>query len=100
MKVIPSYEEQISFQVEQRRLAVELIKLVSDLWYENNIELYLFRNQLLDRNVGEILNLLEYAKEFVQKPISFKHVVEIARKIDAMNLPPAKIDLGKLTYVY
>jgi glyceraldehyde 3-phosphate dehydrogenase len=100
MKLMPSYEEQLSLQVEQRRLAVELIKLVSDLWYENNIELYLFRNQLLDRNVGEILNLLEYATEFVQKPISLKHVVEVARKIDAMNLPPAKIDLGKLTYVY
>ncbi len=100
MKLKQNYEKQISLQVEQRRLAVELIKLVSDLWYENNIELYLFRNQLLDRNVGEILNLLEYAKEFVQKPISFEHVVSIAKKIRAMNLPPAKIDLGKLTYVY
>jgi len=96
----PSYEDQLSLQVEQRRLAVDLIKLVSDLWYENNIELYLFRNQLLDKNVGEILNLNEYAKEFVQKPISFRHMVEIAKKIQEMNLPPAKIDLGKLTYVY
>ncbi len=95
-----NYEKQISLQVEQRRLAVELIKLVSDLWYENNIELYLFRNQLLDRNVGEILNLMEYAKEFVQKPLSFEYVVSIARKIHSMNLPPAKIDLGKLTYVF
>ncbi len=78
---MPSYEDQLSLQVEQRRLAVELIKLVSDLWYENNIELYLFRNQLLDRNVGEILNLMEYAREFVQKPISFASLVKIARKI-------------------
>ena len=85
---MPSYEDQLSLQVEQRRLTVELIKLVSDLWYENNIELYLFRNQLLDRNVGEILNLLEYAREFVQKPISFSAMVKIARKIHAMNLPP------------
>lgn len=96
----PSYEDQLSLQVEQRRLAVDLIKLVSDLWYENNIELYLFRNQLLDKNVGEILNLMEYAKEFVQKPISLCHMVQIAAKIKDMNLPPAKIDLGKLTYVF
>ena len=66
MKLMPSYEDQLSLQVEQRRLAVELIKLVSDLWYENNIDLYLFRNQLVDRNVGEILNLVDNAREFVQ----------------------------------
>ncbi len=100
MKLMPSYEDQLLLQVEQRRLAVELIKLVSDLWYENNIDLYLFRNQLVDRNVGEILNLVDYAREFVQKPVSFSTMVKIARKIHAMNLPPAKIDLGKLTYVY
>jgi len=70
MKLMKSYEEQLSQQVEQRRMTVELIKVISDLWYENNIELFLFRNQLIDRNVSEILNLLDYSKEFVQKPIS------------------------------
>ena len=66
MKLMKSYEEQLSQQVEQRRMTVELIKVISDLWYENNIELFLFRNQLIDRNVSEILNLLDYSKEFVQ----------------------------------
>lgn len=95
-----SYEEQLSRQVDQRRMTVELIKLISDLWYENNIELFIFRNQLIDRNVSEILNLLDYAKEFVQKPISIDHMVQIAQKIKDMDLPPAKIDIGKLAYVY
>jgi len=94
------YEEELSSQVVQRRMTVELIKLISDLWYENNIELVLFRNQLIDRNVSEILNLLDYAKEFVQKPITIFNMVKIAQKIQQMELPPAKIDLGKLSYVY
>ena len=100
MKLMKSYEDQLSLQVEQRRLAVDLIKLVSDLWYDNNIELYIFRNQLLDRNVGEILKLMEYAREFVQKPLSFSELVTIAKKVQQMNLPPAKLDLGKLAYVF
>ena len=100
MKLMESYEDQLSLQVEQRRLAVDLIKLVSDLWYDNNIELYIFRNQLLDRNVGEILKLMEYAREFVQKPLSFSELVTIAKKVQQMNLPPAKLDLGKLAYVF
>ena len=100
MKLTKSYEEQLSLEVEQRRMTVELIKLISDLWYENNIELFLFRNQLIDRNVSGILNLLDYAKEFVQKPISMKHMLKIAQTIQSMDLPPSKIDLGKLAYVY
>lgn len=100
MKLMSSYEEQLSQQVELRRNTVELIKVISDLWYENNIELFLFRNQLIDRNVSEILNLLDYAKEFVQKPISMKNVLHIAQRIQKMDLHPSKIDIGKLAYVF
>ncbi len=100
MKLMSSYEEQLSEQVELRKMTVELIKVISDLWYENNIELFLFRNQLIDRNVSEILNLLDYAKEFVQKPISMKNVLHIAQRIQKMDLHPSKIDIGKLAYVF
>ena len=82
MKLMNSYEEQLSKEVELRRMTVELIKIISDLWYENNIELFLFRNQLIDRNVSEILNLLDYSKEFVQKPISMKHMLQIAKRLN------------------
>lgn len=95
-----TFEKDLSFQVNRRRATVELIKIISDLWYDNTVELVLFRNQLLDRNVSEILSLIEYAKEFVQKPISIFDTVEMARKIKGLDLPPAKIDLGKLDYVY
>lgn len=79
---------------------MKLINLISDLWYKNNIELVLFRNQLIDRNVSEILNLVDYSKEFVQKPISVFDMVKIAQKIQSMEMSPAKIDLGKLSYVF
>lgn len=100
MKKNSTYEDQLSKQVELRKKTVELIKLISDLWYDNNIELVLFRNQLVDRNVSEILNLLDYSREFVQKRISMAKMIKIAQKIQAMEIAPAKIDLGKLTYVY
>ena len=90
MKLMKSYEEQLSQQVEQRRMTVELIKVISDLWYENNIELFLFRNQLIDRNVSEILNLLDYSKEFVQKPISMSDMLKIAQKIHEDGFTPFK----------
>ncbi|MFC7358591.1 glyceraldehyde-3-phosphate dehydrogenase [Jejudonia soesokkakensis] len=94
------YEKELSFQTDRRKATVEFIKIVSDLWYDKSIELVLFRNQLIDRNVSEILNLHEYAGEFVQKPISIFDSVEIAQAIQKIDLPPAKLDIGKLTFEY
>ncbi|MCF4100908.1 glyceraldehyde-3-phosphate dehydrogenase [Gillisia sp. M10.2A] len=94
------YEKELAFQADRRRASVEFIKIVSDLWYDKSIELVLFRNQLINRNVSDILNLHEYAGEFVQKPISIFDSVEIAQAIKDLDLPPAKLDIGKLTYEY
>ncbi len=100
MPINETYENELAFQADRRRATVEFIKIVSDLWYDKSIELVLFRNHLIDRNVSEILNLHEYACEFVQKPISIFDSVEIAQAINNLDLPPAKLDIGKLTYEY
>ena len=98
MSFIETYENQLALQADRRRATVEFIKIVSDLWYDKSIELVLFRNQLIDRNVSEILNLHEYAREFVQKPISIFDSVEIAQAIKTLDIPPAKLDIGKLPH--
>jgi glyceraldehyde 3-phosphate dehydrogenase len=94
------YEKELSFQTDRRKAAVSFINIISDLWYDKSIELIIFRNQLIDRNVSEILNLHEYAGAFVEKPISIFDSVEIAQAIQTLHLPPAKLDIGKLTYEF
>ncbi len=94
------YEKELAFQADRRRAGVDLIKVISDLWYDKSIELVLFRNQLIDKNVSDIMNLHEYAGEFVGKPISVFDTVEIADAIFSMDLPPSKLDIGKLTYEF
>lgn len=100
MTTLKVYEKELSLQANRRRASVEFIKIVSDLWYDKSIELVLFRNQLIDRSVSEIINLHEYAGEVVQKPISIFDSVEIAKAIQSLDLPPSKLDIGKLTYEY
>ena len=100
MGIKNTYEKELAFQADRRKATVEVIKIVNDLWYEKAIELVLFRNQLIDKNVSEILNLHEYAVEFVQKPISIFDSIEIAQAINTLDFPPAKLDIGKLTYEY
>jgi glyceraldehyde 3-phosphate dehydrogenase len=94
------YEKEIAFQADRRKAGVEFIKIISDLWYDKSIELVLFRNQLIDKNVSEIINLHEYAVAFVSKPINIFDSVEIANAIVDLDLPPSRIDIGKLTYEY
>lgn len=95
-----SFEKELAFQADRRKATTEFIKIISDLWYDKSIEIVLFKNPLIDRNVSDIIQLHEYAGEFVQKPISIFDSVEILRAINDLKLPPAKLDIGKLTYEY
>jgi glyceraldehyde 3-phosphate dehydrogenase len=100
MNNLTPFEKEIAFQADRRKATVEFIKIVSDLWYDKAIELVLFRNQLIDKSVSEILNLHEYAGNFVEKPISIFDSVDILKAIKTLDIPPAKLDIGKLTYEY
>ena len=95
-----SYEKEVAFQANRRKAGVEFIKTISDLWYDKSIEMVLFRNQLIDKNVSEIINLHEYAGEFVGKPISIFDSLEIVKAILTLDLPPSKLDIGKLTFEF
>ncbi len=100
MSQVDTYEKELIYQADKSKVAVELIKIVSDLWYDKSIELVFFRNKLINNNVSEILNLHEYAADFVEKPISIFDLVEVAQGIKNLNLPPSKLDVGKLTHEY
>jgi glyceraldehyde 3-phosphate dehydrogenase len=95
-----NYEKEVAFQADRRKSGVEFITIISELWYDKSIEMVLFRNQLIDKNVSEIINLHQYAGEFVGKPINLFDTVEIAKAILSLDLPPSKLDIGKLSYEY
>ena len=98
MAKILNYEEEVLSQAKTRRATVEFITIVNDLWYDKSIELVLFRNPLIDKRANEVLNLINYAKEFVNKPISIHDALDIATAIRQIDLPSAKLDIGKLAY--
>lgn len=95
-----NFEKELSFQADRRRASVKFISIVNELWFDKSIELVLFRNSLINMNVGEILKLHEHAGKFVDKPISIFDSTEVAESIKNLKLPPSKLDIGKLTYEY
>ena len=92
------YEKEVALQAQTRRATIEFINIVHDLWYDKSIELVLFRNPLVDKRASEVLNLIDYAKEFVNKPITIHDALSIAKAIQQVDLPSSKLDIGKLAY--
>lgn len=100
MSTITNYEKEVVNQAQVRRATTEFINIVNDLWYDKSIELVLFRNPLVDKRASEVLNLIDYAKEFVAKSITIEDALEIAKAIQTIDLPPSKLDIGKLAYEF
>jgi glyceraldehyde 3-phosphate dehydrogenase len=98
MQEICNYEEELQQATAQRKSAVELINIINELWYENSIELVLFRNTLIDKTVSQVLNLMNYSRDFVNKPIRISRVLDVAKAVKQSSEMPARIDLGKLSY--
>ncbi|MGL5235855.1 MAG: glyceraldehyde-3-phosphate dehydrogenase [Empedobacter falsenii] len=95
-----SYDQQLASFNEMSKKVVEFIKIVSDLWYDQSVELVIFRNQLVDKNVSDIVNLHQYAEEFVEKKIAIDDTLAIAKAISEAKLPPSRLDVGKLAKEY
>ena len=97
MKAAQGYENELKSHIERERAAVKLSSKVGELQYDKGIELVLFRNHLTDVTVSEILNLHEYARQVVNKPIDVFTSSELAKEILQMDLVPSKLDIGKLS---
>ena len=95
-----SYDQQLASFNEMSKKVVEFNKIVSDLWYDQSVELVIFRNQLVDKNVSDIVNLHQYAEEFVEKKISIDDTLAIAKAISEAKLPASRLDIGKLAKEY
>ena len=95
-----NYSDKLNAFIAEEKAATDLMNSVGRLLYEKGIELVLFRRHLIDENVSEILRLHQYATNFVKKPISIFDSSKLAYTLTKMDLGPAKIDIGKLTYEY
>jgi glyceraldehyde 3-phosphate dehydrogenase len=56
----------------------------------------LFRNHLTDTTISEILNLHEYARKVVNKPIDVFTTAALAEILSTLDIPASKLDIGLL----
>ena len=95
-----SYENQLNNWINKEKSGVNLLNSVGTLMYDKGIELILFRNQLLQIGVSELLNLFSYGNNIVGRKINVETATILASEMLKMDLAPSKLDIGLLTAEY
>lgn len=93
-----NYQSDFNEYINNEKDAVNLQHCIGRLLYDKGIELVLFRNPLTDVSISELLQLHDYSNSIVGKPITIKDSAELADELLKMNLSPAKMDIGRLSY--
>ncbi|MDP6908174.1 MAG: glyceraldehyde 3-phosphate dehydrogenase NAD-binding domain-containing protein, partial [Flavobacteriales bacterium] len=97
-KTNTGFEAELNNWIDQEKAAIKLMSIVGSLRFDRAVELIIFRQQLHDCSVSEILGHHDYAKKMVDKGFTVFDSLEVAEEMQKMKLAPAKIDLGKLTH--
>lgn len=92
------YSQKVGVRIHNERLAVDISACVHELFYNRGVEIVLFRNQLRDKSSSQILELHQYANDFVGKAISVDNTLEMLQALKLTAIENAKIDIGKLTH--
>ncbi|MCZ2099990.1 MAG: glyceraldehyde-3-phosphate dehydrogenase [Chitinophagales bacterium] len=94
------FEEHLDAHVKRERAAVNLASKTGQLLYDQGVELVFFRNHLVDVTIVKILNLHEYARNVIEKPVDVQITASLAEALTSLDLAPSKLDIGRLAYEY
>jgi len=95
-----SYETKLNDWVNKEKLGLSLLNSVGVLMYEKGIELVLFRIQLLEIGVSELMNSISYANNVVNRRVNIETAASLAIEMLKLDLAPSKLDIGLLSAEY
>ncbi|MBT5749881.1 MAG: glyceraldehyde-3-phosphate dehydrogenase [Flavobacteriales bacterium] len=95
-----SYELKLNDWINKEKLGVNLLNSVGTLMYDKGIELVLFRNQLLEIGVSELMNTIFYANNVVNRKVNIETAAALANEMLNLDLAPSKLDIGLLSAEY
>jgi glyceraldehyde 3-phosphate dehydrogenase len=90
------YDNSLENWITDEKSGFEFVNLVGQLYYDKSIELIIFRSQLIDRSSSVILKKHSHSLSVIGKELKIQDSVLIARELIKMDLPPARIDIGRL----
>jgi len=94
------FDTELNNWIEREKNAIELMRVAAHLWLDHSVELLVLRRKIYDDNVKEVINDHLYAWRYLDKPISTSLTLKIAEAISRQQMPPARIDIGRLASEY
>ena len=94
------YNNQFNNWLSNEKTAVNLLNYSGQLMYDKGIEIVLFRQNILDVGVTELMRLFSYAENVVKRKIDIQTATYLIKEILSIDLPPSKLDIGLLTAEY
>jgi glyceraldehyde 3-phosphate dehydrogenase len=90
------YASSLDNWITDEKSGFEFVNLVGQLYYDKSIELIIFRSQLIDRSSSVILKKHSHSLSVIGKALKIQDSVLLSRELLNMDLPPARIDIGRL----
>jgi glyceraldehyde 3-phosphate dehydrogenase len=90
------YNNSLDNWITDEKSGFEFVNLVGQLYYDKSIELIIFRSQLIDRSSSVILKKHSHSLSVIGKELKIQVSVMLSRELIQMDLPPARIDIGRL----
>ena len=94
------YDKELNNWIDNEKIAADLLNLTGQLMYDKGIEIVLFRQNILDVGVTELMRLVSYAENVVERKIELNTALTLIQEISVIELPPSKLDIGLLTAEY
>ncbi|GAB4326201.1 MAG: glyceraldehyde-3-phosphate dehydrogenase [Bacteroidales bacterium] len=91
-----AFQDGLKSWFEDEKTGNTFIDLLHRLFYDKGVELVFFRSQLIDRSASIILQKHSLAKTFIGTKLKIVDSLAIAQEILKQDMPPAKIDIGRL----
>ncbi|GIX29618.1 MAG: glyceraldehyde-3-phosphate dehydrogenase [Porticoccaceae bacterium] len=82
---------------EREALAEAMIPLIGKLYRENNVSLYMYGRNLVNRSVIEIMKAHRFVRQIEGNELSEFETYPLVKHLATLPLGPAHIDVGKLT---
>lgn len=90
------FDSELNNWVEQKKKAIDLLNTLGKLLLNHSVELVLFRNQMADCSVSDLLQLHKNTQNYTNQEVSIYDTAELARELLDLDMVPSKIDIGKL----
>ena len=95
-----NYKAGLEKWIEQEKAAAKLLTLLTNLKYDQSVELVFFRRPILNTSISEIIYAHSHADNSSGRHFSVFDSLELVEALSKLDLAPSRIDLGKLLFNY